>query len=58
MGPYEDALVDGQAEGELLLGGELDRDGVEVKGPEQVEAEEGDDGVEEAFQKPEKSLPG
>ena len=58
MGTYQDALVDGQAEGELLLGGELDGDGVEVECPEQVEAEEGDDRVEESFQKPEKSLPG
>lgn len=49
---HKDTLVDGQPKGEFLLGGELDRHWVQVEGPEQVEAKEGDDGVEEAFQKP------
>jgi len=49
-------LINGQAEGGHLHGGELDRNGVEIVGPEEVECEKGDESVPKTFDEPEKTL--
>jgi len=55
---YQDTLVDRQPEGELLHGGELARNRVEVVRPEEVEGEEGDDGVPHSLDEPDEALEG
>ena len=53
---YQNTLINGQAERVHLHGGELHGHGVEIVGPEEVEGEEGDEGVPEALDEPKKTL--
>ncbi len=53
---YQNTLIDGQAKRVHLHGCELLRHGVQIVGPEEVEGEEGDQGVPKPFNEPKKSL--
>ena len=54
---YQNTLIYCKAEGVFFLRCKLDRDGVQVEGPDHVEGEVGDPGMVQALQEPEESLP-